>query len=68
MLNFIAHYWKAVAGFLAPGVALFVAALADGSVTQAEWVRIVTACVAGAVGVAAAPANKRKATRKPVVR
>lgn len=58
----IAPYWKAVAGFISPGVVLFIADAADGSMpTHNEWLAIGLACLAGATGVYVAPKNKAKA-------
>ena len=47
-ITFIAPYWKAVVGFLTPGVVAFTAALQDGSpggsqITGAEWGGILAA-------------------------
>lgn len=58
-LSKLPEYKKAIAGFIAPGVVLFVADVTDGSLpTHNEWVAIGLACLAGAFGVAVAPKNK----------
>jgi hypothetical protein len=60
-LDWLAQRKKAVAGFTAPGVVLFVADVSDGSLpTHNEWLTIGLACLAGAVGVNYAPKNKPK--------
>lgn len=61
----IAPYWKAVLGFVAPGVVTLVGAVQDGSpggstVTGQEWVFVVATCVLTAAGVYAVP-NKPRA-------
>ena len=61
----IAPYWKAVFGFVAPGVALLGAAVTEqspggSSITTAEWVTAVIACVVTASAVWAAPKNAEK--------
>ena len=50
MLDKIAPYWKAVIGFVTPGVVALVAAVQESSdggaaVTGPEWVGILAACV-----------------------
>lgn len=56
MLKKIAPYWKAVIGFITPGVVGLVAAVQDASpggsaVTGPEWVGIGAACVLTSAGV-----------------
>ena len=56
----IAPYWKAVVGFVSPGIVGLVAAVQDGSpgassVTGAEWVGIAAACLLTAAGVYGIP-------------
>ena len=56
----IAPYWKAVVGFVSPGIVGLVAAVQDGSpgassVTAAEWVGIAAACLLTAAGVYGIP-------------
>jgi hypothetical protein len=50
MLEKIAPYWKAVVGFVTPGVVALVAAVQDASpggstITGPEWVGIGAACI-----------------------
>lgn len=56
-MNTILRYAKAVAGGLAAGVAALTPALADGTVTGAEWLTIAIAVLAGA-GIIAVVPNK----------
>jgi hypothetical protein len=58
----LAPYWKAAAGFVAPGLALFVADVASDQAlpTHNEWLAIGLACIAGATGVYVAPKNAVK--------
>lgn len=67
-MSLIGLYWKAVVGFLAPGVVTLVAAVQDsspaaGSVTGAEWVGIAAASILTAAGVYAAPSADKIARR-----
>lgn len=61
-LKKLAPYKKAVAGFVAPGVALFVADVTKDQAlpTHNEWIAIGFVCVLSAVGVARAPKNAEK--------
>lgn len=52
----IAPYWKAVIGFVGPGVAILVIAITAGSdggtaITQSEWLSALFACVLTGGGV-----------------
>jgi hypothetical protein len=62
LLKALAPYKKAVAGFVSPGVALFVVDVAADQAlpTHGEWGAIGLACLAGAFGVYAAPKNSAK--------
>jgi hypothetical protein len=56
----IAPYWKAVIGFITPGVVGLVAAVQDSSpggsaITGPEWVGIAAACILTAGGVFVVP-------------
>ena len=56
----IAPYWKAIVGFVTPGVIAAVAAVQDGSpggqgITMPEWVGIAAACVLTGGAVFAVP-------------
>lgn len=49
-MNSISKYWKAIVGFITPGVVALVAAVQDGSpagqaITTTEWVTIAAACI-----------------------
>jgi len=57
MLSTILRYAKAVAGGLAAGAAALTPALADGTVTGAEWLTIAIAVLGGA-GIIAVIPNK----------
>jgi hypothetical protein len=61
-MNTLTRYRKAIAGLISPGVPLFGLAVADGSVSQTEWLGIGAACLAGFVGVVAAPSNASSGT------
>lgn len=57
-MNTVAHYWKAIVAFIAPGAVLIAAAVTPGSdggstVTTAEIVTALVACVVTSAGVAA---------------
>ena len=59
-LDNIAPYWKAVVGFVSPGVVALVAAVQDGSpggssITGPEWVGIAAACILTGSAVFAVP-------------
>ena len=45
MIDKIAEYRKAIAAFLVPALVVFAAALADGVVTDQEWVAVVIAAL-----------------------
>lgn len=52
----VAPYWKAVVGFLAPGLLVIVSAVLEGSaggveITQAEWVTAVATAFITSAGV-----------------
>jgi hypothetical protein len=52
----IGKYWKAVAGFVAPGAVVIGSAVTDASaggaaITGAEWVTAAVACVVTSAGV-----------------
>ena len=55
MLPTILRYAKAVVGGLAAGVAALTPALADGTVTGAEWLTIAIAVLGGAGLIAVIP-------------
>lgn len=49
---------KAIAGLVAPGAALFVVDVADGTwPTEHEWSAVAIACVVGAIAVYVTPKN-----------
>lgn len=55
----VGKYWKAVVGFVAPGVVLIGSSITDASdggskITTAEWITALVACVATSAGVYAA--------------
>lgn len=55
-MNRIAPYWKAVVGFVAPGAVLIGSAVTEASdggstITTAEWVTALVACVVTSAGV-----------------
>ncbi len=57
----LAQYWKAILGFIVPGVVTLGSAITDGSdggsrITATEWVTALIACVLTA-GAVAAKAN-----------
>lgn len=63
----LGHYWKAILGFVTPGLVILGTSITAGSdggtrVTSTEWVTIAIACVATG-GLVAAKAN----TPTPVV-
>jgi hypothetical protein len=54
----LSQYWKAVVGFIVPGATMIGVAVQDSSVggssiTTAEWVTAIVACVVTSGGVAA---------------
>jgi hypothetical protein len=58
----VSKYWKAIIGFVAPGIVILGSALTDASdggstITSTEWITALVACVATAGGVYA-KANK----------
>jgi hypothetical protein len=60
MINRISPYWKSVVGFVAPGAVLVGSAVTDASqggstITTAEWVTAVVACVVTAAAVYRVP-------------
>jgi hypothetical protein len=63
ILDWLAQRKKAIAGFLAPGIALFIGDVATASrlPTVHQWQAIAAVCVLTAFGVHAAPKNKPKA-------
>ena len=59
-LDWIAPYWKAVVAFVTPGAVVIGSAVLEGSdggstITGAEWVTAIVACVVTAGGVWAVP-------------
>lgn len=59
-LSSVAPYWKAVVGFITPGAVVIGSAVLEGSdggatITTAEWVTAIVACVITAGGVWAVP-------------
>jgi len=54
-LEKINEYRKAVAAFLIPGLTAYGVAVADGTVTPAEWVAIAIAALGSSAVVAAVP-------------
>ena len=61
----VSRYWKAIVGFIAPGVVLIGAAVmgtSDGGshITQAEIVTALVAMVVTSAGVYAAPRNTER--------
>lgn len=55
----VGKYWKAVVGFIAPGVVLIGSSITDASdggskITTTEWITALIACVATSAGVYAA--------------
>lgn len=64
MQEYIKRYRKAIAGAVMGGAVAFVASLDHGTITADEWAQIAGAIVAGAIGVAVAPANKPDAGRR----
>lgn len=59
-MSTLAPYWKAVAGFVVPGIVALAYALQDGSVSGPEWLGVLAACVAGSGVVYVAPKNVPK--------
>lgn len=55
-MNRIAPYWKAVAGFIAPGAALIIAD--GGTLTGHDWLVVAATCVVTSAAVGFAPKNK----------
>lgn len=65
----IAPYWKAVVGFVAPGVVTLGAAVTEASdggshITTAEWVTALVACVVTSTAVWGVPNRDPEATHQ----
>jgi recombinational DNA repair protein (RecF pathway) len=63
----VSLYWKAIAGAIAPGVVLIVAAVTPGSdggstITQAEWITAIAAIIISGGAVYSAPPNRAPTT------
>lgn len=61
-MTHIAPYWKSITAFVTPGAVLIGAAVTDASqggtsITTAEWVTALVACVVTSGAVYAAPKN-----------
>ena len=67
-MNKLAPYWKAVVGFVAPGAVIVGSAVTEASdggtsITAAEWVTALVACVVTSAGVYGV-ANKYQPTHR----
>lgn len=55
MIDKIAEYRKAIAGFVVPALVVVSASLADGVITPQEWIAVAIAALGTSVAVAAVP-------------
>lgn len=56
-MSTVAQYWKAIVGFISPGAVIIGSSVLSGSdggstITQAEWITAIVACVITSGGVA----------------
>jgi hypothetical protein len=57
-VEYVAYYWKAVVGFVAPAAAIIISSVMDGSaggetITQGEWITALCTAFVTAAAVAA---------------